>query len=98
MTDTPGPDALLQMYAGMLRVRLFEERVRQLAKQGSAGGLIASVRSIHDILPETRVPWSEVCARWGLGGPTIIEDRLAFQPMFEAALKRRGLLAELKRR
>jgi TPP-dependent pyruvate/acetoin dehydrogenase alpha subunit len=27
---TPGPDALLQMYAGMLRVRLFEERVREL--------------------------------------------------------------------
>jgi len=25
---TPAPDGLLAMYAGMLRVRLFEERVR----------------------------------------------------------------------
>lgn len=31
-----------------------EQRVRDLAKQGGAGGLIASVRSAKDILPDTR--------------------------------------------
>src|SRR4029450_9108862 len=30
----PGPDLLLTMYAGMLRVRLFEERVRELFAGG----------------------------------------------------------------
>jgi TPP-dependent pyruvate/acetoin dehydrogenase alpha subunit len=40
MTDTPGPDALLQMYAGMLRVRLFEERVRELFAGGRIPGFL----------------------------------------------------------
>lgn len=37
---TPGPDALLQMYAGMLRVRLFEERVRELFATGRIPGFL----------------------------------------------------------
>ena len=37
---TPGPDALLQMYAGMLRVRLFEERVRELFANGRIPGFL----------------------------------------------------------
>jgi TPP-dependent pyruvate/acetoin dehydrogenase alpha subunit len=37
---TPGPDALLQMYAGMLRVRLFEERVRELFAGGRIPGFL----------------------------------------------------------
>jgi acetoin:2,6-dichlorophenolindophenol oxidoreductase subunit alpha len=36
----PGPDALLQMYAGMLRVRLFEERVRELFANGRIPGFL----------------------------------------------------------
>lgn len=34
------PDALLQMYAGMLRVRLFEERVRALFAAGRIPGFL----------------------------------------------------------
>ena len=37
---TPGPDVLLQMYAGMLRVRLFEERVRELFAGGRIPGFL----------------------------------------------------------
>ena len=37
---TPGPDALIQMYAGMLRVRLFEERVRELFAGGRIPGFL----------------------------------------------------------
>ena len=36
----PAPDALLQMYAGMLRVRLFEERVRELFANGRIPGFL----------------------------------------------------------
>ena len=36
----PAPDALLQMYAGMLRVRLFEERVRELFASGRIPGFL----------------------------------------------------------
>src|SRR5438445_357981 len=36
VTMTPAPDRLLAMYAGMLRVRLFEERVRELFGGGAA--------------------------------------------------------------
>lgn len=36
------------------QARVIEERVRKLMKEGRAGGLIASVRSAHDILPDTR--------------------------------------------
>ena len=36
----PGPDALLSMYAGMLRVRLFEERVRELFARGRIPGFL----------------------------------------------------------
>ena len=36
----PGPDQLLQMYAGMLRVRLFEERVRELFANGRIPGFL----------------------------------------------------------
>ena len=37
---TPGPDALIQMYAGMLCVRLFEERVRELFAGGRIPGFL----------------------------------------------------------
>jgi acetoin:2,6-dichlorophenolindophenol oxidoreductase subunit alpha len=37
---TPGPDALLSMYAGMVRVRLFEERVRELFAGGRIPGFL----------------------------------------------------------
>jgi TPP-dependent pyruvate/acetoin dehydrogenase alpha subunit len=37
---TPGPDALLSMYAGMLRVRVFEERVRELFAGGRIPGFL----------------------------------------------------------
>ena len=36
----PGPDVLLRMYAGMLRVRLFEERVRELFAAGRIPGFL----------------------------------------------------------
>ena len=36
----PGPDQLLAMYAGMLRVRLFEERVRELFAGGRIPGFL----------------------------------------------------------
>jgi acetoin:2,6-dichlorophenolindophenol oxidoreductase subunit alpha len=36
----PAPEALLQMYAGMLRVRLFEERVRELFAGGRIPGFL----------------------------------------------------------
>jgi TPP-dependent pyruvate/acetoin dehydrogenase alpha subunit len=36
----PDPDALLEMYAGMLRVRLFEERVRELFANGRIPGFL----------------------------------------------------------
>jgi len=36
----PGPDLLLAMYAGMLRVRLFEERVRELFAGGRIPGFL----------------------------------------------------------
>jgi TPP-dependent pyruvate/acetoin dehydrogenase alpha subunit len=36
----PGPDGLLSMYAGMLRVRLFEERVRELFAGGRIPGFL----------------------------------------------------------
>lgn len=37
---TPGPDQLLQMYAGMVRVRLLEERVRELFAAGRIPGFL----------------------------------------------------------
>jgi acetoin:2,6-dichlorophenolindophenol oxidoreductase subunit alpha len=37
---SPGPDVLLQMYAGMLRVRMFEERVRELFATGRIPGFL----------------------------------------------------------
>jgi TPP-dependent pyruvate/acetoin dehydrogenase alpha subunit len=37
---TPGPDALLSMFAGMLRVRIFEERVRELFAGGRIPGFL----------------------------------------------------------
>lgn len=37
---TPGPDALIGMYVGMLRVRLFEERVRELFAGGRIPGFL----------------------------------------------------------
>ena len=37
---TPGPDQLLEMYAAMLRVRLFEERARELYAGGRIPGFI----------------------------------------------------------
>ena len=36
----PGPDALLAMYAAMLRVRLFEERARELFQRGRIPGFL----------------------------------------------------------
>jgi acetoin:2,6-dichlorophenolindophenol oxidoreductase subunit alpha len=36
----PGPDALLAMYASMLRVRLFEERARELFQNGRIPGFL----------------------------------------------------------
>ena len=36
----PGPDTLVQMYAGLLRVRLFEERVRELFAAGRIPGFL----------------------------------------------------------
>lgn len=36
----PGPDQLLAMYAGMLRIRLFEERARELYAHGRIPGFI----------------------------------------------------------
>ena len=36
----PGPDVLLQMYASMLRVRLFEERARELFQNGRIPGFL----------------------------------------------------------
>jgi acetoin:2,6-dichlorophenolindophenol oxidoreductase subunit alpha len=36
----PGPDALVQLYAGMVRVRLFEERVRELFAGGRIPGFL----------------------------------------------------------
>lgn len=36
----PGPDLLLQMYASMVRVRLFEERVRELFAAGRIPGFL----------------------------------------------------------
>ena len=36
----PGPDQLLGMYAGMLRVRMFEERVRELFANGRIPGFL----------------------------------------------------------
>jgi TPP-dependent pyruvate/acetoin dehydrogenase alpha subunit len=47
----PGPDLLLAMYAGMLRVRLFEERVRELF----AGLDADAVASLHSQLGTLRV-------------------------------------------
>ena len=40
MMETPGPDQLLEMYAAMLRVRLFEERARELYAGGRIPGFI----------------------------------------------------------
>ncbi len=38
--DFPGPDLLLQMYAGMVRVRAFEERVREPCAHGRIPGFL----------------------------------------------------------
>ena len=38
--SAPGPDALLTMYASMLRVRLFEERARELFQNGRIPGFL----------------------------------------------------------
>jgi TPP-dependent pyruvate/acetoin dehydrogenase alpha subunit len=38
--NAPGPDALLAMYASMLRVRLFEERARELFQHGRIPGFL----------------------------------------------------------
>jgi TPP-dependent pyruvate/acetoin dehydrogenase alpha subunit len=38
--EAPGPDLLLAMYAGMLRVRLFEERARELFAGGRIPGFL----------------------------------------------------------
>ena len=38
--SAPGPDQLLAMYAGMLRVRLFEERARELYAAGRIPGFL----------------------------------------------------------
>jgi acetoin:2,6-dichlorophenolindophenol oxidoreductase subunit alpha len=38
--SAPGPDALLAMYASMLRVRLFEERARELFQNGRIPGFL----------------------------------------------------------
>ena len=38
--QAPGPDQLLEMYAAMLRVRLFEERARELYAGGRIPGFI----------------------------------------------------------
>ncbi len=38
--SAPGPDALLAMYASMLRVRVFEERARELFQQGRIPGFL----------------------------------------------------------
>jgi TPP-dependent pyruvate/acetoin dehydrogenase alpha subunit len=38
--SAPGPDALLSMHASMLRVRIFEERARELFQQGRIPGFL----------------------------------------------------------
>jgi TPP-dependent pyruvate/acetoin dehydrogenase alpha subunit len=38
--SAPGPDVLLQMYASMLRVRIFEERARELFQNGRIPGFL----------------------------------------------------------
>ena len=38
--SAPGPDALLALYASMLRVRLFEERARELFQTGRIPGFL----------------------------------------------------------
>ncbi|HET8578445.1 MAG TPA: thiamine pyrophosphate-dependent dehydrogenase E1 component subunit alpha [Methylomirabilota bacterium] len=40
MSSPPGPDELLQIYAGMLRIRRFEERARELYQAGRIPGFI----------------------------------------------------------
>jgi TPP-dependent pyruvate/acetoin dehydrogenase alpha subunit len=40
MSEAPGPDLLLQMYAALLRVRRFEERARELYHAGRIPGFI----------------------------------------------------------
>lgn len=49
---------------------------------------------LNDILPETRVTWHEV-ASW-IDAEVGPQDRIAFQRRYEAELKKRGLLSELK--
>ena len=38
--NAPGPDVLLEIYASMLRVRLFEERARELFQNGRIPGFL----------------------------------------------------------
>jgi len=52
---------------------------------------------IHDVNPASRVSWSEVRSCWLREG-NVVEERMAFQPAFEAALRRRNLLHVLKGR
>ena len=58
--------------------------------------LVAENRAqVLDIVPETRVSWHEINRAHGLSGP---DDRVAFQPYFNRAVKRLGLWQVLKRK
>lgn len=86
--DNPEPGPRCGDNSGGCRMRkiafdmaaIFEVRTRAVAA-GSGDVTIAH--------PHYRVSWHEV----GLSGPN---DRVAFQPAFESALKRRGLLGVLR--
>lgn len=87
--------------SGCLRAEKFTEQDRLLSAAEMIAALyefrtiaVAEDRGdIYDVNPGTRVQWTEVRSYTGLTGP---EVRVEWQPVFEAALKRRGLLGVLK--
>jgi hypothetical protein len=84
------PRQALLEHAAEEAAKLFEKRTNAIDR----GDVIYH---IEELIPENRVQWSEVCHYWGLGGKHVVQDNIDFQPLFRAALKKRGMLKILEK-
>jgi hypothetical protein len=80
------PDLCRLRSAAFEAAKLYEERTYKVA---------ANTADINEVHPGSRVPWSEVRSRW-LPDGNVVEDRVRWQPLFEASMKRRALLGVLR--
>lgn len=78
------------LVAAELAAAVYEKRTIAVAENR------AEISEVHH---GYRVPWSEIRSRWlapGAPEESPVDQRVEWQPIFEAAMKRRGLLGVLK--